>query len=1320
MKNGWTWPCLCTVASVAWVLGACSGGPGRPEHEIAGAATDASPAPRRSQRIEVEVLHRSPSTGLPSFARVALSAGQPPRQDPVVAARWVLSQLRSEYGLSEAALQAAVPTLVHDLGHGAVVVRLEQRVDGLEVYGRAVTLAFDAQGQPLAISGQLAPSIRRLEREFRQSEAEVVETALSQLMHSSLPGSTIASGPADGPYRSVRTTPVQLAGQRLRPTRPARVKRILYPQKQGLIPAYYAEVFYQHSGSEFEDNDAPGAHQLSAFVVSAADGTLLSQERLSDAAAHAYRVRINAEDQPLPDPHGSAFWPHPTGVADGSKPTNLVSPALRTLDSLPFGQNDPWLPADATQARGNNVWAFLDLASPAGFGTGDLSLVPSSPLTFDYSADPNQDARTSDSTRRAALTQVFYTLNYLHDVFYDAGFNEQAGNAQQDNLGRGGKGGDPIIAVTQAFDVPNNATTTVPRDGASPEIRFGLCDGPNRAEVVQPMDIAGTLSAARALFGPTHFDLTGDLVLVDDGLGTSTSDGCETPFVNAAAVSGKLALIDRGGCSFLQKVRNAQAAGALGVVIRNDATALINMSGVDATITIPALMITQADGTTILNKLMAGTAVQFRLAIAGLDCATDVSWVAHEFGHVLNQRLGVALSGFQANTLREGWADFITLLALVPADAAAAASNAGWNGAFPILRYSRRFLGTDNYYYGVRRYPYSRDLAKNPLTFRYITNGVALPASPPPLFGANGANNAARHTSAELWASVLWDCYTNLLLATDRYSFAQAQQAMREDLVASIMLTPPDPTILQARDALLAVIQARSPADMQACAASFARRGMGIGAVGPAPNDATYAGVVESNQLGGDLAILSVTLDDSSDSCDGDGIVDAREVGRLTVRVRNTGSTTISDAKLTVSADEPLLVFRDAASVALPALAPYQDHTQVFEFTIRDATTQITPTIHVQLESADLLNPRTLSQDLKRRMNYDVVPAATQDDFAIRPSNWQASGDPQYGPAQYPWQQITDEAGAGRFFIPEFGQISDQSLISPPIHVAPTGSFGFRMMHRYSLEASMSKAFDGGIIEISTDDGQTWTDIGAMLTGGGYNDLLNDPSTGNPLLDAAHPMQRMAFVRQSTGYPAYSETVADLGTAYAGQTVRLRFRVGTDTENAGGGTIIGWDIDSITLSGVSQPPFLEAVPHTRDCNRGPIVTVTPTDATVQAGETFTLTGTVQDPEDDPVTYEWQQRSGPPLGLPAPKALTQTFVVPPVGAPAQLVFALVASDGKIQTQAVARITLKGESAPMPPPEGCSCRSTPTPLGGDVGLLYLLSILLAGYHCRRRAA
>ena len=49
----------------------------------------------------------------------------------------------------------------------------------------------------------------------------------------------------------------------------------------------------------------------------------------------------------------------------------------------------------------------------------------------------------------ASVTQVFYVTNWLHDWWYDSGFNEAAGNAQKDNFGRGGVAGDPLHAEAQ-------------------------------------------------------------------------------------------------------------------------------------------------------------------------------------------------------------------------------------------------------------------------------------------------------------------------------------------------------------------------------------------------------------------------------------------------------------------------------------------------------------------------------------------------------------------------------------------------------------------------------------------------------------------------------------------------------------------------------------------------------------------------------------------------------------------------------------------------------------------------------------------------------
>jgi hypothetical protein len=125
--------------------------------------------------------------------------------------------------------------------------------------------------------------------------------------------------------------------------------------------------------------------------------------------------------------------------------------------------------------------------------------------------------------------------------------------------------------------------------------------------VGSPGSIAGSYVGVAAAFGPP-LDQTGvsaGVVLVDDGSGT-TSDACE-PIVNGAALAGHIALVDRGICTFVAKVAAAQAAGAVGVIVANNvAGAPIGMSGIDPSITIPSLMISQADGTTIKNALLSG------------------------------------------------------------------------------------------------------------------------------------------------------------------------------------------------------------------------------------------------------------------------------------------------------------------------------------------------------------------------------------------------------------------------------------------------------------------------------------------------------------------------------------------------------------------------------------------------------------------------------------------------------------------------------------------------------------------------------------------
>ncbi|HEY6195216.1 MAG TPA: PA domain-containing protein [Candidatus Eisenbacteria bacterium] len=115
----------------------------------------------------------------------------------------------------------------------------------------------------------------------------------------------------------------------------------------------------------------------------------------------------------------------------------------------------------------------------------------------------------------------------------------------------------------------------------------------------------GTVDANASSFGPalTLGGTAGQAVVVNDGVGT-TSDACEAI---PGSLAGQIAVIDRGTCTFVIKVKNAQNAGAIGAIIVNNTTGTFAPGGSDPTITIPSVGITQADGSTLKTAIGAGT-----------------------------------------------------------------------------------------------------------------------------------------------------------------------------------------------------------------------------------------------------------------------------------------------------------------------------------------------------------------------------------------------------------------------------------------------------------------------------------------------------------------------------------------------------------------------------------------------------------------------------------------------------------------------------------------------------------------------------------------
>ena len=126
-----------------------------------------------------------------------------------------------------------------------------------------------------------------------------------------------------------------------------------------------------------------------------------------------------------------------------------------------------------------------------------------------------------------------------------------------------------------------------------------LAPGTPTLKINAPSSLAGNFLVGLAQFGPAPGSpFVGSEVMPLTGTGNQVL-GCDPlSALNVAAVSGKIALIDRGVCGFSVKVKNAQDGGAIGAIIVNNVAGSPppGMAGVDPTIAIPAVMITQADG----------------------------------------------------------------------------------------------------------------------------------------------------------------------------------------------------------------------------------------------------------------------------------------------------------------------------------------------------------------------------------------------------------------------------------------------------------------------------------------------------------------------------------------------------------------------------------------------------------------------------------------------------------------------------------------------------------------------------------------------------
>jgi len=135
---------------------------------------------------------------------------------------------------------------------------------------------------------------------------------------------------------------------------------------------------------------------------------------------------------------------------------------------------------------------------------------------------------------------------------------------------------------------------------------------------------------------------------------------------------------------------------------------------------------------------------------------------------------------------------------------------------------------------------------------------------------------------------------------------------------------------------------------------------------------------------------------------------------------------------------------------------------------------------------------------------------------------------------------------------------SDQRLVSPAITL-PSGEAPLTLSFQSDLNLEPNTAtscYDGGLLEISTNGGTTWTQVPGTQ-------LLTDPYTGAAGAGPVNGLQVWCGTR------AFKKSVVDLNS-YAGQTVRFRFRAATDSSE--GLAPHGWYIDDIAVQSCRSAP----------------------------------------------------------------------------------------------------------------------------------------------------
>jgi extracellular elastinolytic metalloproteinase len=330
---------------------------------------------------------------------------------------------------------------------GATHIYLQQRHRGIPVYNAQLQINVNRDGRIISVNNSFLPGLARSVRSLQprlQLPAAVSEAAKFVGSKLAAPPKLLRSIAGPQQVTSVAHNGISLA--------PIDGKLMWLPIRQG--EARLVWNFQIHTLDE---------QHMWDLTVDAETGLVWT--RFDWTAGDQYRVYRSPAESPN---HTSPLPP-----ADGR--VLVVNPA-NSLAS-PFGWHDTNGAAGAefTITQGNNVQAYTDVDAN---NAPDAGSSPSggAALNFDF---PLNLAQAPSAYRPAAVANLFYLNNIIHDVQYQYGFNEAAGNFQINNYGRGGAGNDSVRAEAQDGSGTNNANFSTPADGSPPRMQMYTWTSPN-------------------------------------------------------------------------------------------------------------------------------------------------------------------------------------------------------------------------------------------------------------------------------------------------------------------------------------------------------------------------------------------------------------------------------------------------------------------------------------------------------------------------------------------------------------------------------------------------------------------------------------------------------------------------------------------------------------------------------------------------------------------------------------------------------------------------------------------------------------------------